>query len=189
MLHCRTNQILSVTGAARDAGTGGAAPAATEVQRRLQATQEQEIERIFRLLSLLHPETDFRAAHYGVRSSDPTARDHAIEFLELALDRDMRKTVVPLLDPTATLDARILPMLTRTGLEVPTAAELVGALVESDDPWLKACGISSVGSLDLTDLADQVDACLDAENEILREAARAAKKKMTDAARGRRADL
>jgi len=189
MLHCRTNQILSVTGAARDAGTAGAAPTVTQVQRRLQATQEQEIERIFRLLSLLHPETDFRAAHYGVRSSDPTARDHAIEFLELALDRDMRKTVVPLLDPTATLDARILPMLTRTGLEVPTAAELVGALVESDDPWLKACGISSVGSLDLTDLADQVDACLDAENEILREAARAAKKKMTDAARGRRADL
>jgi len=187
MLHCRTNQILSVTGAARDGGTGGAAPTPTEVQRRLQATQEQEIERIFRLLSLLHPGTDFRAAHYGVRSSDATARDHAIEFLELALDRDMRKTLVPLLDPTATLDARILPMLTRTGLEVPTAAELVAALVESDDPWLKACGISSIGSLDLTDLADRVDACLEAENEILREAARAAKKRMADAARDRRA--
>src|SRR6185369_1051717 len=136
------NQILSVTGSARDGGAGGAAatpttPAPTEVQRRLQATQEQEIERIFRLLSLLYPQTDFRAAHYGVRSSDPTARDHAIEFLELALDRDMRKTLVPLLDPTAALDARVLPMLTRTGLEVPTAAELVAALVESDDPWLK----------------------------------------------------
>jgi len=189
MLHCRTNQILSVTGSARDGGAGGAAatPAPTEVQRRLQATQEQEIERIFRLLSLLYPQTDFRAAHYGVRSSDPTARDHAIEFLELALDRDMRKTLVPLLDPTAALDARVLPMLTRTGLEVPTAAELVAALVESDDPWLKACGISSIGSLDLTDLADRVDACLEAEDEILREAARTAKKRMADAARDRRA--
>jgi hypothetical protein len=99
----------------------------------------------------------------------------------------MRKTLVPLLDPTASLDARILPMMTRTGLEVPTAAELVAALVESDDPWLKACGISSIGSLDLTNLASQVDACLDAENEILREAARAAKKRMADAARDREA--
>jgi AAA family ATP:ADP antiporter len=186
MLHCRTNQILSVTGAGRDGGAAGGAATPTEVQRRLQAAQEQEIERIFRLLSLLYPQTDFRAAHYGVRSSDATARDHAIEFLELALDRDMRKTLVPLLDPTATLDARVLPMLTRTGLEVPTAAELVAALVESDDPWLKACGISSIGSLDLTDLAEQVDACLDAEDEILREAARTAKKRMADAARDRR---
>jgi len=184
MLHCRTNQILSVAGG-RAAAHGAAPP--SEVLRRLEATQEQEIERIFRLLSLLHPQTDFRNAHYGLRSSDATARDHAIEFLELALDRDMRKTLVPLLDPAATLDQRVLPILARTGLETPTAAELVAALVESDDPWLKACGLSSVGSLDMIDLASHVDACLDAEDELLREAARAAKKRLTDAAKERRA--
>ena len=185
MLHCRTNQILAVAGHGRVAVPGAAPP--TEVLRRLEANQEQEIERIFRLLSLLHPDIDFRNAHYGLRSSDVTARDHAIEFLELALDRDMRKTLVPLLDPTASLDERVLPILTRTGLETPTAAELVAALVESDDPWLKACGLSSVGSLDLTDFAAQVDACLDAEDELLREAARAAKKRLAEAARERRA--
>ncbi len=185
MLHCRTNQILSVAGHGR-LGVPGAAPP-TEVLRRLEANQEQEIERIFRLLSLLQPDIDFRNAHYGIRSSDVTARDHAVEFLELALDRDMRKTLVPLLDPTASLDERVLPILTRTGLETPTAAELVAALVESDDPWLKACGLSSVGSLDLTDFAAQVDACLDAEDELLREAARAAKKRLAETARERRA--
>ena len=52
------------------------------------------------------------------------------------------------------------------------------ALVESDDPWLKACGISSVGALGLSELAGQVEACLDAEDELLRETARAAKRQL-----------
>jgi len=185
MLHCRTNQILAVAlgGGGREASPAAEPP--TEVLRRLEATREQEIERIFRILSLIHPETDFHNAHYGLRSSDVTSRDHAVEFLELALDRDMRKTLVPLLDPAASLDERVLPILTRTGLEAPTAAELVAALVASDDPWLKACGISSVGSLGMTDLAAEVDACLDAEDEVLREAARAAKKRLAESAKKR----
>ncbi len=113
MLHCRTNQILSVAGLVKAPGPVPAAP--TEVMRRLEASHDREIERIFRILSLLYPETDFRSAHYGLRSSDATARDHAIEFLELAIDRDLRKTLVSLLDPTAPLDERVVPILKRTG--------------------------------------------------------------------------
>jgi HEAT repeat protein len=177
MLHCRTSQILSVAGRVAEGRPGAAQP--TEVMRRLQTSYDQEIEHIFRILSLLHPETDFRSAHYGLRSSDPTARDHALEFLELTLHRDLRKPLVSLLDPTTPLDERVVPILRRTGMEAPTAGELVAALVESDDPWLKACGISSVGALGLRELAGQVEACLDAEDELLRETARAAKRQLT----------
>ncbi len=172
MLHCRTSQILSVAG--RAAGTRPGAAPPTEVMRRLQAGHGQEIERIFRILSLRYPETDFRSAHYGLRSNDPTARDHALEFLELVLDSNLRKTLVSLLDSSSPLDERVVPILKRTGLEAPTAEELVAALVESDDPWLKACGISSVGALGLRELAGRVEACLDSEDELLRETARAA---------------
>jgi len=179
MLLCRTSQILSVAGRASDA-LPGAAPA-TEVMRRLQASHDQEIERIFRILSLRYPETDFQSAHHGLRSSDPTARDHALEFLEISLDRGLRKTLVSLLDPTTPLDERALPILKRTGVEAPTAGELVTALVESEDPWLKACGISSVGALGLRELAGHVEACLDAEDELLRETARAAKAQLAAA--------
>ncbi|MEX1244604.1 MAG: Npt1/Npt2 family nucleotide transporter [Thermoanaerobaculia bacterium] len=179
MLLCRTSQILSVAGRAADAQPGAAQP--TEVIRRLQASHDQEIERIFRILSLRYPGTDFRSAHYGLRSSDPTARDHALEFLELSLDRNLRKTLVSLLDPTTPLDERVIPILRRTGVEAPTAGELVAALVESEDPWLKACGISSVGALGLRELAGQVEACLDAEDELLRETARAAKRQLAAA--------
>jgi AAA family ATP:ADP antiporter len=180
MLHCRTNQILSVAGR-------GAAPHAqaepTEVVRRLEASSNQEIERIFRILSLLYPATDFRSAHYGLRSGDVTARDHALEFLELALDGELRKSLVSMLDSTVSLDARLAPILKRTGVAGPTSGELAAALVESDDPWLKACGMSAVGALGLTALAGRVEECLDAEDGMLREAARAAKKQLAEAAR------
>ena len=180
MLHCRTNQILSVAGRTEESRPGGAQP--TEVMRRLHASSDREIESIFRILSLLHPGTDFRSAHHGLRSSDPTARDHALEFLELTLERDLQKTLVSLLDPTTPLDARAAPILKRTGVQSPTAGELVAALVESSDPWLKACGISSVGALGLSELAGHVEACLDSEDELLRETAREAKRRLAEAA-------
>ena len=183
MLHCRTNQILSVAGRSAASAAEGQP---TEVIRRLEATRDSEIERIFRILSLLYPGTDFRSAHYGLRSGDVTARDHALEFLELALDGELRKSLVSLLDPTVPLDARVAPILKRTGLAAPTAGDLAAALVESDDPWLKACGVSAVGALDLVSLAGRVDECVDADDEILREAARASKKQLASSAAARR---
>lgn len=174
MLHVRTIQILSVAGL-------GARPAkdpATEVARRLDATHAQEIERIFRLLSLLYPDKDFRSAHFGLRSSDPTARDNALEFLDLALAGDLRKSLVGLLDLSAPLEERVPAILRRAG--APTAEQLATALAESDDPWLKACGLSAVGALRLHALAGHVDACLDSEDDLLREAARAAKSQLEE---------
>jgi hypothetical protein len=179
MLHCRTNQILSVAGRVAAPSSGGEP---TEVVRRLEAASDQEIERIFRLLSLLYPGTDFRSAHYGLRSGDVTARDHALEFLELALEGELRKSLVALLDPTVTLDERLAPILKRTGVAAPTAGELAAALVESEDLWLKACGVSAVGSLGLTALSARVEECLDAEDDLLRETARVAKKQLAQAA-------
>ena len=176
MLHCRTSQILSV--AAGDSGIRPGQPPVgqpTEVVRRLEATHGQEIELIFRTLSLLHPGIDFRSAHYGLRSSDPTARDHALEFLELQLDRDLRRSLVWLLDPTVPLGERVAPILKRTGGKSPNAGELAAALVACDDPWMKACGLSAVGALRLTQFVAEVEAYVDADDQVLRESARAAK--------------
>lgn len=180
MLHCRTNQILSVAGRSAEPRIAGAPRA--EVIERLEASQEREIERIFRILSLLHPASDFRSAHYGLRSADPQARDHALEFLDVTLESELRKSLVPLLDPHASLEERVVPILKRTGLDAPTNAELVTALVASSDPWLKACGISAIGALGLSGRAADVEACLDSDDELLRETARAAKKALRAAA-------
>jgi len=182
MLHCRTSQILSV--AAGDSGSRPGQPTAgqpTEVVRRLEATHGQEIELIFRTLSLLHPGVDFRSAHYGLRSSDPTSRDHALEFLELQLDRDLRRSLVWLLDPTVPLGERVAPILKRSGGKAPGAGELAAALIACDDPWMKACGLSAVGALGLKQFVAEVEACLDSEDQVLRESARTAKLLLAEA--------
>jgi AAA family ATP:ADP antiporter len=179
MLHCRTSQILAVVAGGGDRDAGDGPPSA--VRARLESASEIEIERIFRLLSLLHPEVDFHSAHFGVRSSDPAARDNAVEFLDLTLAPELRKTLVPLLDPGAALEERVAPILRHAGMDVPTRHDLIAAMIESADPWLKACGIAAVGSLGLREMARHVDACLDSEDQLLREAAHAAKRRLTEA--------
>ena len=179
MHHCRTTQILAVTGQGADAESGDGA--VSRVRERLAASHELEIERLFRILSLLHPDTDFHSAHHGLRSADVTARDHALEFLDLTLDVSLRKVLVPLLDPTTALEERVAPILRHTGMENPTRDELVAALVDSSDPWLRACGLASVGTLGLDALAAAVEASLDAEDELVRESARAAKRRLSEA--------
>jgi AAA family ATP:ADP antiporter len=180
MLHTRTTQIASVAG--RQAGTSSQEP--DEIVRRLEAANDRETECIFRILSLLYPDTDFRSAHYGLRSGDITARDHALEFLELNIDGGLRKTLVSLLDPTAPPDEQLLPALRRTGASTPTQQDLTAALVASDDPWLKACGLRSIGVLGLVDLAAHVERNLDAEDPLLRETARAAKRQLAQRGAG-----
>jgi len=183
MLHTRTNQILSVAGPAAGGAVPLSVPQPTEVVRRLETTREREIERIFRLLSLLYPSIDFRSAHYGLRSGDVIARDHALEFLEINLDGELRRSLVALLDPTVSVDARLAPILKRTHVTPPNADELAAALVDSEDVWLRACGITAVGALRIRHLVARVDACLDADDEILREAAREAKRQLGDQGR------
>jgi hypothetical protein len=81
----------------------------------------------------------------------------------------------------------VAPILKRTGGHPPTAVELVAALVESSDPWLKACGLCSVGALGMSEFAAHVDACVDSEDELLRETARVAKRQLAETAAERRA--
>jgi AAA family ATP:ADP antiporter len=178
MLHTRTKQIASVAG--RQPGRSPQDSEADEVLRRLDAAHDQEIERLFRILSLLYPDTDFRSAHYGLRSGDVTARDNALEFLEINIEGSLRKTLVSLLDPTSAPDEQILPALRRTGASAPTPGDLAAALVASDDPWLKACGLRSIGVLGLIELSVHVESSLEAEDPLLRETARAAKRHLDE---------
>ena len=169
MLHCRTSQILSVAERRDGRAVPGAAPPTRSCGGSRRATDRRSSASSGRS-SLLYPGVDFRSAHYGLRSSDPTARDHALEFLELNVDRDLRKSLVsaPRPDRSRSTSAS-LPILKRSGGKTPTAGELAAALVECDDPWLKACGLSAVGALGLSEFAEQVEACLDADDELLRE--------------------
>jgi hypothetical protein len=136
---------------------------------------QQELERIFRLLSLLHPHLDLHSAYIGLQSASVTVHDNALEFLDNVLKSQMLNLLVPLLDSKTTVAERaeIAHRLVRVKIE--SQEQAVAELVASDDPWLRSCGAYAIGTLGIKSLEDQLDRCLNESDPLLRETARAAK--------------
>ncbi|HTZ32171.1 MAG TPA: hypothetical protein VMH31_06920, partial [Methylomirabilota bacterium] len=59
--------------------------------------------------------------------------------------------------------------------KIENREQAVTALVLSEDPWLKSCGAYAIGSLGMVTLEKELDRCLDHQDPLLRETARAAK--------------
>jgi AAA family ATP:ADP antiporter len=165
--HYRSYQILATIGATTD----GVDPLA----RALKESMQQELERIFRLLNLLHPHLDLHSAYVGLQSASVSVHDNALEFLDNVLKSHLRDMLVPLLDSKITVAerAQIAHRLVRTKIE--SQEQAVAELVASDDPWLKSCGAYAIGSLGIKSLEDQLNRCLNESDPLLRETARAAK--------------
>lgn len=96
--HYRSYQLL---GTMVD-GADVADPAVTG----LRESMPQEVERIFRLLALLHPDVDLHSAYYGVQSDNQVVHDNALEFLDNVLETEIRRLVVPLVDSTVSVAER-----------------------------------------------------------------------------------
>ncbi|MGH9556887.1 MAG: hypothetical protein ACRD2Y_13800, partial [Terriglobales bacterium] len=62
---------------------------------------------------------------------------------------------------------------------VESRAAAVAELVSSSDPWLKSCGAYAIGTLGLTVLTRELDACLKHPDPLLRETARQAKLRLS----------
>jgi hypothetical protein len=69
--------------------------------------------------------------------------------------------------------AQIAQRLVRTKIE--SQEQAVAEFVTSDDPWLKSCGAYAIGALGLKSLEDRLDQCMNEQDPLLRETARAAK--------------
>jgi len=139
---------------------------------------EQELERIFRLMALLFPQAGLHDAYVGVRSSNPTVRANALEFLENVLAPELRHVLVPLLDAHVTVDERIRLADARVGAPLENAQQAVTTLLASDDPWLRSCAIHAVGTLRLRALAPELSRYAAAPDPLVREAAAAARARL-----------
>jgi len=168
--HYRSYQILHSLGANADTQQ--------QMERALGESMQQELERIFRLLSLLYPHLNLHAAYNGLQSKNASVHDNALEFLDNVLSSNMRDMLVPLLDARVTVAERVrlANRVVRTTIETPEQA--VEALVSSDDPWLRSCGAYAIGSLGISVLEGELDRCLNDPNPLLRETARAAKQRL-----------
>ena len=166
--HYRSYQILGTLG-------DGIREADDSMAKALRESMRQEIERIFRLLSLLHPGVDLHSAYYGVQSENPIVHDNALEFLDNVLQPHLRKVLVPLVDSTVTVAERVRLAGQVVGTDMGSREQAVAVLVRSDDPWLKSCGAYAVGTLGLRSLEPEIDRCLEHPDPLLRETARQAK--------------
>lgn len=172
--HYRSYQFLGTLGNRIDE--------ADPVVSQLRESMQQEVERIFRLLALLHPDVDLHSAYYGAQSENPVVHDNALEFLDNVLDKELRRLLVPLVDSTVSVVERSRRAAQVVGIGAESSEQTVAALVRSDDRWLKSCGLYAVGTLGLRKLEHELDRCLEDPDPFIRETARKAKARLATVA-------
>jgi AAA family ATP:ADP antiporter len=171
--HYRSYQILGQVSAG-DAGT-------EPVAHGLRTAMRQELERIFRLLDLMHYGRGFRSAWVALQSGNAIIHDQALDLLESALRPEVRALLVPLVDPEVTEEQRVRLAHRLVGAPMDTPEGAVGALASTGDPWLRSCAAYAIGALGLRAFAPELDAWSEDPDPLLREAVRQAKVKLAAA--------
>ena len=144
----------------------------------LQASMEQELERIFRLMNLLFPTSALHDAYVGVRSSNQLVRANALEFLENVLKPELRQVLLPILDSQVSVDERIAIANGLVGAPLETAEQAVGTLLASEDGWLRSCAVYAVGALQLHGLEKELRRLDAREDPALRAAVQTARQRL-----------
>jgi AAA family ATP:ADP antiporter len=141
----------------------------------LSESMKREVERIFQVLDLLYPRHDFSRAYVGLQSKSLRVRDNALEFLDNVLETQFRKMLVPLLDSKVTIGERVTIANRLVPARIENSEQAIVALVASNDPALRSCGVWAVGILGLKSLEHELNRCLNHPDPGLRETARQAK--------------
>ena len=158
-------------------------PGQETVERGLRAAMREELERIFRLLDLLHPRRDFRSAWAALRSGNAFIHDQALDLLDSALRPDMKALLVPARGPRG--------RRRRSACAWPSASwappwrprrQAVAALAGTGDPWLRSCAAYAIGARGLHSLEPQLEAWSDDPDPLLRETVRQARAKLAERA-------
>jgi ATP:ADP antiporter, AAA family len=139
MAHYRSYQVLGALGSETD-----------PVVQRIRHSMQQEGERVFRLLKILHPEHDWHSAYVGLQADDPVVHDNALEFLEAVLSPQLRTLVLPLFDRDVSEAQRVHLANRLLGSALGDRDEAVSVLAASRDPWLQSCAAYAIGEFGLT---------------------------------------
>jgi HEAT repeat protein len=147
----------------------------------LRHSMEQELERIFRIMALLLPETGLHDAYVGVRSTNPIVHANALEFLENVLKPELRQVLVPVLDSHVTVEERIALANRLVGAPLETAEQAVATLLSSEDPWLRSSAVYAVGALRLQSLEPELRRFESSPDQVLADSVRAARRRLAGA--------
>ena len=174
--HYRSYQILGQVGAA--------GPGAGAVERGLRTAMREELERIFRLLDLLHPRRGFRSAWVALQSGNAFIHDQALDLLDSALRPEMRALLVPLVDPEVGGTSACASPSASWGPPWRRRRQAVEALAGTGDPWLRSCAAYAIGARGLRSLEPQLEAWSEDPDPLLRETVRQARAKLAGRAPG-----
>ena len=123
------------------------------VKRALREHMGRELEHIFRLLALIYPPRDIHNAFAGLTSHRPQLQANALEMLEHLLKPDLYRCLSGAVDPDADLQKRLDSARRFCGVEGISRTEALRILLHSEDCWLRACALYTVGRLRLTELS------------------------------------
>ena len=148
------------------------------VVQALRHAMEQELERIFRLMALVAPAAGLHDAYVGLRSSNPTIRANALEFLDATLKPELRQVLVPLLDSTVTTEERVALANRLVGAPLETPEQAVETMLASEDVWLRSCAVYAIGALRLHTFEPALDRLEGGGEAMVDEAIRAARERL-----------
>jgi ATP/ADP translocase/HEAT repeat protein len=119
--------------------------------------EEHAVERLFRLLGLLHSGEDFERLYRGLKSRNAKVRASSRELLENLLRPPLRDAVLALVDD-APADKRLAAAADFVGF-LPTSYErLLGALLDEGDETVRSLAAYHAGELGLSGLRPRLDA-------------------------------
>jgi len=174
MGHLRSYQIIGTL----DQALGDSTPIAGTLHEGM----DKELERIFRLLKLMHPTQDLHSAYVGVQTkNNRVVHDNALEFLENILGPQLRALLVPLLDGDVSIGQRVALANKVLGTRVNSQAEAVESLLASEDPWLRSCAAYAIGTLRLQGYSAQLSQMAADPDPLLRETALQAQARLREA--------
>ncbi len=135
----------------------GGLDASSLLARALKEKHERAVDRVFRLLALVHPPADIHAVRAALRQADARARSSAAEYLDNLLKGDVRKRVMLLVEDLPR-DERIRRGNVVFKTRVRDVEDTLAQLVHDDDQVVAACAIHLVEQRQLwTTLVDDLE--------------------------------
>jgi len=140
----------------------------------LDQREAMRIERVFRLLGILHPKERFEHAYRGLRSRDSTLRSSGRELVGGILDGELREAVLGLID-----DSRDRERLAEAGpfftpRRDATYADVLSTIVATEDVTLQCAAAYHAGEIGLEELREQIDELARSPMDLVAEAAKRA---------------
>ena len=119
------------------------APHDTLLERALRELLERNLDRIYRLMGVLHEVGDVAAARHAIERGDPRRRARALEYLDNVLPGSVRKRILPLIDETP-LSAKVEHANVLLGTRPRDLEDTLAQLIHDTNPVIAATAIHFV---------------------------------------------